>query len=127
MKDLFNRMANDERKHAEIVLKIRNFGEQRGEWSEMGSIYHGFSEEDVLEFPQIDPFDDSEIVSINPNATLLESLEALYRIERRQHSVYTRLANMFDDLSVKNIFNVLANEERKHALNIAEHYQRCGG
>ena len=125
VKDLFNRMADDERKHAEIVMKVRNFGEKQGKWDEIGEIYQGIPIEQIMVFPQIDPFEGSDILSISRDATLLESLEAMYRIEKRQYDLYSRLADIFEDQSARNIFNVLANEERKHALKIAEQYKRC--
>ena len=122
-KKLFQRLADDEVEHAKLVTSLLLYANQNV-WDETVHEYRRLGLVVVPEFPELDIFDDAGVLGLTTDTPLLQALKTSFEAEKSQYHVYKSLVDGFDSNEAKNIIRKLANEERKHALALAEEYNK---
>ena len=122
-KKLFQRLTDDEVVHARMVTSLLLYANQNV-WDESIHEYRRLSLVVVPEFPELDIFEAAGVAALTPDTPLLEALKTAFEAEKDQYQTYKSLVDGFDNNDAKNIIRKLANEERKHALALAEEYNR---
>ncbi|MBN1355078.1 ferritin family protein [bacterium] len=125
VKRLFQRLSGEEMQHYEFVKQLKAYAEKDARWEfEDPEIMVRVGLVTVAEFPQIDPFLVPDLASLGEDASILEALKSSFEAEKKQYTAYRRLSEEFEEQEARNILVHLANEERKHALDLAGEHNR---
>jgi rubrerythrin len=115
---LFDRLAQDEIMHLELLRNTKAMLEQSGEWAD----YKGLA----LDVPQGAPIFSHERVKQNVVAYTsdLSALRVAYLIEKDAFDFYTRAAAQTDDLNGRRMYRDLAGMEQGHLQLLEGEYTR---
>jgi rubrerythrin len=120
-KEMFQRLANDEIMHLELLRNTKAMLEESGEWA----AYRGM---------KLDPIEGAPIFSrdrVEKNlvayASELSALRVAYLIEKDAVDFYTQAADKTDDPAGKRMFRDLAEMERGHLHLLESEYEFLKG
>lgn len=107
MQETFIRMAEEEEGHK---LKIERFNRDTIESGELKQV------------PNLKISDYLSDMEFRPGMNYAELLVLAMKREEKSHALYSGLAEQTDDLSIKKLFQILAQEELKHKLRLEKEY-----
>jgi len=123
VKRLFERLALEEQDHMRLISKMIFYLENKAEWK-TEDLPEGIGKVKIIEMPEIDPFGGSGLLTSKPDISIQKTLREAYDIEKRQYDFFKRILPSFDEMVARDILIYLANEERKHAMDLAEEHNR---
>jgi rubrerythrin len=125
VKRLFNRLAEDELEHFNFVKRLKAFAVTSTNWEfEDLDVIKNLGLFTVVEFPEIDPFLDIDFKNLPEKAEIFDALKSCFEAEKLQYNAYKNLSEQFEESEAEKILVHLANEERRHALELAEEHNR---
>jgi rubrerythrin len=125
VKRLFQRLSKDEERHSEMCKNLLRLAMRSDKWDmDDPVVIQNLGLVTLPAFEQIDPFPQSGLDKLEPTTTLTTALKTTFEIEKRQYLTFKELAEEFSEPVAQSIVSRLANEERQHALDIAEEYNR---
>jgi len=125
VKRLFNQLAEDELEHFNFVKRLKAFAVTSTNWEfEDLEVTKNLGLLTVVEFPEIDPFLDIDFRDLSEDAEIFSALKSCFEAEKLQYTAYKHLSEQFEESEAEKILIHLANEERRHALALAEEHNR---
>jgi rubrerythrin len=107
LKDLFDELATDEKKHRELLQRMLNKDVSKMKFDPS----HDYKVADTLESP-----------ALTANMKPLEGLVVAIKKELEAIQMYTQLANLSKDTETQLLFSQLANMERGHKARLEDIY-----
>ncbi len=119
-KDMFLRLVEQERVHADILEdQLNMFVHDRG-WVTLKQLRNGAS---AL---KISVFEDKDIkkIEIGPNAGDLDVIKLGMEVEKKSVDFYRAAGNDFRDKNAKDVFNWLVEQETRHLATLQAEFDR---
>ena len=107
VRDMLMRMSKQEAGHA---TKLRGINREKVETAA------------ITKVPDLKIADYSDNVNVTPDMSYQDVLTVAIKREQKAHNLYMTLASNTDDQGLKKLFQVLAQEEAKHKLDLETEY-----
>ncbi len=118
IKRLFEKISEEEMKHARIIDNIKKSVEksiQPERDDDIDSLLSQEADPDNMMFPTLDPFTETQLRKLRGSHEILGALRESVEIEKASYEAYRNLEARFHEYEIKDIMKHLAEEEKKHA------------